>query len=234
VTAPGLVLEQVTRRFGGVRVLRGVSLQVSPGQIHAIVGPNGAGKSTLLRIAAGLMRPTSGSAFLDGRPIHGAPAARRTLGFLSHHTLLYDDLTAVENLTFVARLYGLETPERTAAEALLRVGLDPAGTVPLRRSSRGTVQRVALARALIHQPRVLLLDEPFTGLDPAAQVRVRDLLHAEAARGTAILLVTHDLPGLAALVTGAHALMGGAWALETGPELSIEDFSLRYREALGV
>jgi heme ABC exporter ATP-binding subunit CcmA len=162
------------RSFGGLRVLRGVDLTVRPGEAVVVAGPNGAGKTTLLRVLAGLMRPEAGEVRVLGRPVRGDGAAgRRALGLVSHQSLLYDDLTLAQNLTFAARLYRLPRPADTAREALAAAGLAARADESPRRLSRGMTQRAAIARALLHRPRVLLLDEPFTALDAAAAERLR-------------------------------------------------------------
>src|SRR6185437_7617155 len=156
---PLLAARGLRRSFGRVRVLHAVSLSLFPGEVLAVAGPNGAGKSTLLRVLAGLMRPTAGEVRVLGRPLGGdAAESRRAIGLLSHQSLLYDDLTVLENLTFAARLYGLAQPVEAAREALEAAGLATrAGDSP-RRLRRGLLQRAAIARALLHRPRVLLLD----------------------------------------------------------------------------
>ncbi|MBA2626815.1 MAG: ABC transporter ATP-binding protein, partial [Gemmatimonadales bacterium] len=158
LTATGL-----TRSYGPLQVLRGIDLSLHAGEALAVVGPNGAGKTTLLRLLAGLMRPSSGEVRIHGRKLAaGDPDARRPLGLVSHHSLLYDDLSILDNLMFAARLYGLRDPRRTSLRALESVGLGLRATDSPRQLSRGMVQRVAIARALLHEPSVLLLDEPFT------------------------------------------------------------------------
>jgi heme exporter protein A len=158
------------RRFGALRALRGVSLSVFPGECHLVVGPNGAGKSTLLRLLAGLARPSAGSIHLEGRALTADPALRRSIGLLSHQSHLYDDLSALENLAFAARLHRIAgDPTGIARRRLAALGLTERLDEPIRRLSRGTVQRLAIARALLHGPRVLLLDEPFSGLDAPAR-----------------------------------------------------------------
>ena len=162
-------------------MLREVDLTLAPGETLAVAGPNGAGKSTLLRLVAGLMRPTAGEVRVLGRSLAGGdPDARRAVGLLSHHSLLYDDLTLAENLTFAARLYGLPNPVRVACEALQAAGLASRADDTPRRLSRGLLQRAAIARALLHRPRLLLLDEPFTALDAASA----DRLGGSSGRGT--------------------------------------------------
>jgi heme exporter protein A len=187
-------LEAVVKQYGLNPVLRGVDLHVAAGEFVTLVGPNGAGKSTLLAIVATLLPPTSGAVRVGGWALPGqADRVRRHIGLVSHHALLYRDLTAAENLTFYGKLYRLDDPEARALEALRAVGLfsrqrDAVGTF-----SRGMLQRLTIARATLHEPDVLLLDEPYTGLDQEASRLLDELLRAEAARGRTILMITHDL-----------------------------------------
>ena len=230
--AAGLVeVEDLWRTFGTLRVLRGVSLRVAAGELALIVGANGAGKSTLLRLIAGLARPTRGEVRIGGQAVRKDPEARRLIGFLSHQTLLYDDLTPVENLAFVARLYGLPKPLALAESELIDAGLEPWLGVPVRQLSRGTVQRVAIARALLHQPKVLLLDEPFTGLDAPSAERLSGLLRQSISRGVAIVLVSHDLHDVWPLATRMAVLHRGLLHDDAGAR-SLEAFEQRYREVL--
>ena len=187
-------LEAVVKQYGLNPVLRGVDLHVAAGEFVTLVGPNGAGKSTLLAIVATLLPPTSGTVRVGGWALPGqADRVRRHIGLVSHHALLYRDLTAAENLTFYGKLYRLDDPEARALEALRAVGLfsrqrDAVGTF-----SRGMLQRLTIARATLHEPDVLLLDEPYTGLDQEASRLLDELLRTEAARGRTILMITHDL-----------------------------------------
>lgn len=175
-------------------VLRSLNLHVRPGEFVTLVGPNGAGKSTLMRIVATLLSPTSGSVKIGGwvLPQH-SDRIRRYIGLVSHQTLLYDDLTAAENLSFYARLYQLDNAADRVDEALKRVGLAARQRDPVRTFSRGMVQRLTIARATLHEPDVLLLDEPYTGLDQDASNLLDNLLRREAANGRTILMITHDL-----------------------------------------
>jgi len=187
-------LHALVKQYGLNPVLRGVDLHVGQGEFVTLVGPNGAGKSTLLGIVATLLRPTSGEVRVGGWSLpHQADRVRRHIGLVSHHSLLYRDMTAAENLTFFAKLYRLDRSEERVMEALRKVGLfarqrDPVGTF-----SRGMVQRLTIARATLHEPDVLLLDEPYTGLDPEASHLLDALLQEESARGRTILMITHDL-----------------------------------------
>jgi heme ABC exporter ATP-binding subunit CcmA len=221
------------RAYGAARVLRGISLRLDPGEALAVVGANGAGKTTLLRILAGLVRPARGEVRVLGRRLDRSdPGSRRPLGFLSHQSLLYDDLTVEENITFTARLFGLAEPVRAARQVLEEVGLaERAGDRP-RNLSRGLLQRAALARALVHGPRVLLLDEPFTALDAAGTDRLRELLRRRLDGGGALVLVTHQLSESWELATRVGILSGGVWALEGPREGALADFAPRWQAAV--
>jgi heme exporter protein A len=175
VAVAAIELTDVARSYGERVVLRGISVSVPAGSTLLLLGANGAGKTTLLRILAGLLRPHRGSVRVDGR-----------IGFLGHEPLLYRDLSPAENLRFQARLHGV-APERVAA-VLEGVELGRRADDPVRTLSRGMVQRAAIARAVLHDPEVLLLDEPYANLDPGAAERLRPLL----ARGTRVL-VSHDV-----------------------------------------
>jgi ABC-type multidrug transport system ATPase subunit len=181
----------IDKSFGRTTVLRDLSLAVRRGESLAVFGPNGAGKSTLLRLCATLYRPTRGTLRLFGRADVG-PAVRRRIGVVAHQSFLYPDLSARENLTFFARLYGLAAGERLADRWLERVALADSGSRPVRVFSRGMEQRLALARALLHEPDLLLLDEPWTGLDAAAAELLTALLRALHREGRSVIAATHD------------------------------------------
>ncbi len=180
------------KTFGATPVLRAVDFTLTPGAAAIIVGGNGAGKSTLLRVIGGLSRPTAGQVRIFGvdGPRLGAQARRR-IGMLTHQSWLYPNLTARENLEFYAALSGLANPARTAALWLERVGLGAFGGERVRGFSRGMEQRLSLARALAPGPDLLLLDEPFSALDPAGVALVSELLRSEVARGCAVLMTAH-------------------------------------------
>lgn len=189
-----VVASGLTRRFGATTALDGVDLTVRRGEPVALFGANGAGKTTLLRVLSGGLKPTSGTLSIEGRdPRTAGTAARGRIGLLSHQTLLYDDLSALENLVFFAKLYGVAAPHVKARELLAETGLDARADEPVRTFSRGMQQRVALARALLHDPSLLLLDEPSSGLDATASARLRDALQQAAARGATWVLASHDV-----------------------------------------
>ena len=199
------------RSFGERVVLDGVDLSLAEGETIAVTGPNGVGKTTLLRILAGLLRPSSGEVVLDGVPVRTAdPASRAAIGLLSHRAMLYDDLTLQENLEFAARLHGLPDPRRVARDALDQVELLSRSADSPRTLSRGLIQRAALARALLHAPRLLLLDEPFTGLDSAAAERLKSLLAARRPAGLGTIIVTHQMHEARDIATRVLALQSGA------------------------
>ena len=192
--SPAIETRGLARRFGAVGALEPLELTVPAGESVLLLGPNGAGKSTLLRLLATLLRPTSGSMRLFGEsPASGEAAVlRRRIGFLSHQTFLYDHLTARENLLFYGRLYGLADPGGVAEEAIRAARLDHRGDDCVGTFSRGMQQRLAIARALLHGPDLLLLDEPFTGLDRESSRRLEARLHEEHAAGRTSVIATHD------------------------------------------
>jgi heme exporter protein A len=184
----------LTRRFGGVTALHGVDLSVTAGEAVALFGHNGAGKTTLLRLLAMLLRPSAGTVHMFGRPISDAGGfIRSRIGFLSHQSFLYPDLTPTQNLEFYGHMFGVKASAPRIAALLEQVGLGGWAHRPVRTLSRGLEQRCALARALLHEPALLLLDEPFTGLDVDAAHMLSDTLRGAHAAGTTLLMVTHDM-----------------------------------------
>lgn len=180
--------------FGPTRALDGVDIAAGGGEIVAVVGPNGAGKTTLLRALSGERRPDQGEVLLDGSPVSGAdPEWRGRVGLVSHRTGLYRKLTVAENLTFFASLHAVSNARNAAARALETVGAATLADTRVEALSRGQSQRVALARSLLHDPDILFLDEPFTGLDPSAAAALESTLRTRRTNGNVIVLVTHDL-----------------------------------------
>jgi ABC-type multidrug transport system ATPase subunit len=204
-------LRNVTKTYGPVRAVVGVTCDFLPGVVTVIRGPNGSGKSTLLAIAGTLTKPTSGTVdygFL-GR---GRGSVRQALGWVGHESLCYLDLTGRQNIELAARLYGVD-PERARRRAVERHELGAFLDRPVRTYSRGQRQRIAVARALVHDPRLLLLDEPTTGLDKGAVERLAHVVRDEVQRGAAVVVVTHD-------AGFAEALQGRSIDLERGRRIA--------------
>jgi heme exporter protein A len=223
----------LTRSYGRRRALRGVDLTLRAGETLVVLGPNGAGKTTLLRVLAGLMRPNEGTVKIAGRPLRpDDPEGRRAIGLLSHQSILYDDLTLIENLIFAAALYGVRDPRDAAERSLARAGLAERSRDRPRNLSRGMQQRAAIARALIHEPSVVLLDEPFTGLDASAAETLRDLLRGESLQRRALVLVTHQAAEAWDLATRVGILVGGRWAMQESRPADLPGFLERYQQAV--
>lgn len=226
------------KTFGSLAALRGVNLSVGPGERLAIVGPNGSGKSTLVRVVATLLRPSAGTVRLAGLDAQSeALEIRRLVGVVCHQTFLYGELTTLENLEFYGRLYGLPDPTGRARQQLRFVGLEAQADVPGRDLSRGMQQRLSLARALLHEPPILLLDEPDTGLDQRWTAFLVDLLAEAARQGRTVLLTTHDLERtldladrLAVLNAGKVAFAAKRDELDAG---SLKEAYLRHTGATG-
>jgi heme exporter protein A len=197
----------LAKRFGPVVALHPLDFDLARGGVLAVLGPNGAGKTTLLRLLAGLARPSAGAVAL-GDAGGDRRARRARVGFVGHATMLYGALSARENLVFAGRLFGVRDPARRAGELLDRFELDAAADRPVASVSRGTAQRAALARALVHDPELLLLDEPWTGLDARAAALLEALLRDLAGSRT-LVLSSHDLARAARLASDAILLVAG-------------------------
>ena len=230
VPPPALEAAGLRRSFGPRRAVDGVSFALGAGDCLALFGPNGAGKTTTLRMLAGLLSPTAGEARVDGRPIARDADVRARVGLISHHAMLYAALTAQENVAFAARLYGVPDPEGAARAALERLRVLERADTPVRRLSRGLQQRVSIARAMVHGPRVVLLDEPFTGLDEAGARALTEALTTLKAEGAALVLVTHNLTEGLALATRVAVMREGRLVLDRARG-AVEDlaFAAEYR-----
>jgi heme exporter protein A len=184
----------IEKKFGYSYAVRNVSLEVRRGEFVALFGSNGAGKTTFLKVAAGLMRPTKGTLSIEGFDVgRQAEEARRRIGFLSHNTFVYRDLSPLENLKFFCSLYGVSNSEERLLDLLKRVDLAQRASEPVRAFSRGLQQRVGIARALLHNPSLILLDEPYTGLDAKAAQTLNSILDEAVGAGKTVILTTHDL-----------------------------------------
>ena len=206
----------LAKRFGPLVALHPLDLELAPGSALAVVGPNGAGKSTLLRLLAGLTRPSAGTIELAGAA-RGRALRRRAVGLVGHATFLAPTLTTRENLLLAARLYGLDAPAERAARALAQAELEAVADRRAGALSRGLAQRAAIARALLHDPRLVLLDEPWTGLDARSAALLSGRLAAEKRAGRTLLVSSHDSARLVGLADRALVLARGRAApLEAG------------------
>lgn len=205
---------ELTRRYSGVDVVREVTFRIPAGRKVALVGSNGAGKTTLLSLLSTLVQPTSGEAWIEGHTLASRSAAlRRSLGVLRHSPMLYEAFTPLENLEFFARLYGIKEARPRIEELLRRLGLWRRRHEPTAVLSRGTHQRLAIARALIHQPSVLLIDEPETGLDPEGIALLDEMMLR--APGITVLAATHRVDRIEAWADGLVRLDRGRVAEDT-------------------
>jgi len=236
-------VRKLYKRFGNKTVLRGLDFQVAQGEFVALLGPNGAGKTTFLRILSSLSRPTLGDVRIAGLSLpHQAAAVRRRLGVVSHLPLLYGDLTAEENLRFYGRMYSVEALDRRIAEVLALVGLETRRLDLVRTFSRGMQQRLAIGRAVLHDPEVLLLDEPYTGLDQQASVMLDGVLRRATLEGAAgvngpgrtVVMTSHDLLRAADMAGRFDVLSNGAIrASARKADLPPDGLLTFYREAVG-
>ena len=210
----GIRFEKIEKRYGGLHAVRRVTLEIAAGECVALAGRNGSGKTTLLRIAASLVRPTSGTVtFLnDAAPTNGKPVRA---GYVAHATMVYDELTAEENLLLFARLQGVEDAAARVAKLLGEVGLLERRNSLVRTFSRGMRQRVAIARALLNEPAVLLLDEPATGLDPQGVTWLAGALRAMKEQGRTMVMSLHGESEISALATRGIRLEAGSVIADT-------------------
>ncbi len=229
-----ITVKKLVKRFGLKTVLRGVDFEVQPGEFVALLGPNGAGKTTFLRILASLSRPSLGEVTVAGyRLPNEAAAVRARLGVVSHLPLLYGDLSAEENLRFYGRMYGLSNLELRITEVLEMVGLENRRRDLVRTFSRGMQQRLAIGRAVLHDPDVMLFDEPYTGLDQDASSMLDEVLQSVAAKGRTVVMTSHDLARAEDLATRFDILSRGVISASvTQKQLKKSNLLTFYREAL--
>ncbi len=224
------------KSFSRRPAVRGVDFTLRRGDCLALFGPNGAGKTTLLRLIAGLLKPTAGAALLREVDVRRDHRARGAVGFVSHQSMLYPPLTALENVEFAARLAGVPSPGAAARTALASLQLSALSNIEVRKLSRGQQQRVSVARALVHDPAVLLLDEPYSGLDEGGSQALTTLLESLRDKGVTMILVTHNVAEGLALSTLAAVMLDGTLArMDTRPAtgFDVAAFASSYRSLAG-
>jgi len=231
-----IIVHRLVKRFGAKTVLRGLDFEVKQGEFVALLGPNGAGKTTFIRILASLSRPTLGEVHVAGYALPAqASAVRARLGVVTHQPLLYGDLTAEENLQFYGRMYGITELNQKINEVIELVGLTLRRAELVRTFSRGMQQRLAIGRAILHDPEVMLFDEPHTGLDQDACDMLDRLLRDVAGRGRTVVMTSHDLARIENLATRFDVLSRGVIATSTAREnlgkYNLLDF---YRQSMAV
>jgi heme exporter protein A len=229
-----ITVKKLVKRFGLKTVLRGVDFEVQPGEFVALLGPNGAGKTTFLRILASLSRPSLGEVNIAGYSLpNQAAQVRARLGVVSHLPLLYGDLTAEENLRFYGRMYGISHLEQRINEVLEMVGLAARRRDLVRTYSRGMQQRLAIGRAILHDPDVVLFDEPYTGLDQDASSMLDEVLQTVAAAGRTVVMTSHDLVRAEDLATRFDILSRGVISASASrKELKRTNLLAFYKQAL--
>ena len=209
-------VRKLVKRFGSKTVLRGLDFNVQPGEFVALLGPNGAGKTTFLRVLASLSRPTLGEVKVAGHALpKDAAQVRARLGVVSHLPMLYGDLSAEENLRFYARMYGIMDMGKRISEVLELVGLTVRRRDLVRTFSRGMTQRLSIGRAILHDPQVVLFDEPYTGLDQEASQMLDGILRSVSAQGRTVVMTSHDLARAEDLATRFDVLSRGVIAAST-------------------
>ena len=230
-SAPVVEAEGLTRAFGGRRAVDSVDFTVMAGECLALFGPNGAGKTTLLRLLAGLLAPSAGSCRVGGVLLRSGRTARAQVGLVSHASMLYGALTALENVEFAARMYGVPDAQAAARRALVQMRVADRADTPVRSLSRGLQQRVSIARAIVHAPRLLLCDEPYTGLDEVGSGALTTALAERRDSGAALLLVTHNLGEGLALATHAAIMRRGRFVRhEARGALDQASYARAYRD----
>ncbi|RDU35154.1 sodium ABC transporter ATP-binding protein [Neobacillus piezotolerans] len=214
-------IKKLMKQADNKTILKGIDLSIKKGETVGILGPNGAGKSTLLKVLATLVKPSSGEVAVGGYDLKKNPGEiKRLFGYLPHSSLLYDHYSPLENLVFFAKIYGVKNPEERAVQLVKEVGLSFFLNDPVKNFSRGMIQRIAIARAIIHEPSILLLDEPHTGLDQGAIGILNNVILSMKENGATILMVTHDFKQAAELCDRIVIVKNGKIA---------DDFILRNR-----
>jgi heme exporter protein A len=227
-------VRHIRKAFGTLKAVDGIDFELKQGEFLTVLGPNGAGKTTLIKILSGLTQPSSGTAKVSGFDVtEGHPEMRKEIGVISHSTALYADLTPLENMIFFARMHGLEQPKDKSLKVIEEVGLTPRRNDRVRTFSRGMLQRLSIARAILHDPAILFLDEPFTGLDLHAINVLKEHLQRLHDRRRTILMTTHDIScGLEMCDKVALQVQGKFVFLEHISDVDKDRFESRYFDAV--
>jgi heme exporter protein A len=214
-------IKGLTKQADNKLILRGIDLSIKQGETVAILGPNGAGKSTLLKVLSTLIKPTTGQVMINGLNLKkNQLEIKKLFGYLPHSSLLYDQYSPLENLVFFGELYGVNNPEKRATELVKEVGLSFFLNEPVKNFSRGMIQRIAIARAIVHEPKILYLDEPHTGLDQGAIAILNNVIVSMKVKGTTTLMVTHDFKQAAEICDRILIMKNGK---------IVDDFKLKER-----
>lgn len=214
-------IKGLTKQADNKLILRGIDLAIEQGETVAILGPNGAGKSTLLKVLSTLIKPTTGQVMINGLNLKkNQLEIKKLFGYLPHSSLLYDQYSPLENLIFFGKLYGVNHPEERAIELVKEVGLSFFLNEPVKNFSRGMIQRIAIARAIVHDPKILYLDEPHTGLDQGAIAILNNVIVSMKEKGTTTLMVTHDFKQAAEICDRILIMKNGK---------IVDDFKLKER-----
>jgi heme exporter protein A len=227
-------VQGIRKHFGHLEALRGVDFELKKGEFLSLFGPNGAGKTTLIGILSALTRSSSGTAFVAGYDVKEAdPEMRREIGVISHASFLYADLSPLENIRFYATMYGVEQAEERAIEVIDEVGLKPRMHDRVRTFSRGMLQRLSIARAIVHNPSILFLDEPYTGLDQHASGILKEQLQALHTDQRTILMTTHDFSRGLEMCDRVAIMVRGKLALwESADQIDPAGFERQYIETV--
>ncbi|HSE83376.1 MAG TPA: heme ABC exporter ATP-binding protein CcmA [Thermodesulfobacteriota bacterium] len=230
-----IIAQGVTKSFGNVQALRGVDLRVKRGEFLTVFGPNGAGKTTLIKLFSTLTKPTSGKITIAGHDIKKEPdKVRSVIGVISHDPYLYENLSAIENIMFFASLYGISEAEERSVQVIKRVGLEGRMYDLVRTFSRGMKQRLAVARAIVHEPRILLLDEPYTGLDQHGAKVFTEMLGWLKAGGRTVIMTTHDIAEGLEMSNRVAILSGGRIAYQSDTNgIKLSELKEIYFEKVG-
>ncbi|MGH7792301.1 MAG: heme ABC exporter ATP-binding protein CcmA [Thermodesulfobacteriota bacterium] len=231
-----IIAEGVTKSFGNIQALRGIDLKVKKGEFLTVLGPNGAGKTTLIKLLATLTKPISGNVIIANHDIKKEPdKVRALIGVISHDPYLYENLSAIENIKFFASLYGIPRSEGRSTEVIKQVGLESRMHDLVRTFSRGMKQRLAVARAIVHEPKILILDEPYTGLDQHGSRIFGDMLKWLKAQGRTIVMTTHNISEGLEISDRIAILSAGRIAYENETsEVQLEGFKKVYSEKVNI